>query len=658
MQLFMMGAYTPLDTANAHPNYSEEDVSSLAYILTGYTGTLDHRILYRPALHYTGSKQFLGSEFNDPAHVIDYIASRRQAQMSLFLASKLLHYYVSDNPSNQDLTAFASVVQNNKFQILPSLKWLLGSDIMFRPQYMQAERYKTPLEIVASYYSTLYGRNDYSVIPNGLILGALNFKPYLPGSVFGRDGFNDNTLFYSGTILDSWVNSNYRLVHLEGQTALPPNIATLKKTSSTPDQLVSALSAKLNLGISLPAGTKQQLVGYLGHDMSDANILNVLSLMLDQPEFLSQSGNLQASPIKSTNETSAGADSNLVVVRIRGGIDYQQLVANTSDPAYAADRKSLALTPSDSTPLGKGYVLNNVASALLPMVNSGRATFINAVGLPGQIRAHDIASRQMETGLASDGILANLQKHNPSSALISLSPTPPTMMSGTSSLQIGTNNLSLFPRPEGSTAEPAIETTFKSIVTARKFPSALSQYYGQALFLDGLSTSIAPKAAAARAASTTGQQFSFLSNLMDKNIGNTYYVSANGNYDDHAAEIPRFGPQAKDLFTNLAQFFTQESAKTKLTVVVFSEFGRTDKVNGSGGTDHGIGGGMIVLSNAMKLPTMLGDLHPSKDPNDWTETEIDARDVWSTIFNKLYGVPQDALFGRSTTLSSATVTIP
>jgi uncharacterized protein (DUF1800 family)/uncharacterized protein (DUF1501 family) len=664
MQLFMMGASTPLDPSDAHPNYTETDVNQLAHILTGYAGTPSHQIVFRAAQHYTGPTSFLGSAFNDPAHVIQYIASKRSQQMSLFLASKLMHYYVSDTPSDADLSALASVIVKNNFQILPSLTWLLSSDIMFRPQYMQADRDKTPLELVASYYSALYGRSDYSATPNGTVLAALNFAPYLPGSVFGRDGFNSNALFYSGTILNSWVSSNYRLVHSIGQV-LPPNIAALKQSATTPEQFVSALSAQLYLGATLPTATQRQLVDYLGVGMADSKILDVVSLMLDQPEFLAQGGKLQAAAIPATNETSTSSSPKLVVVRLRGGLDYQQLVANTSDPAYAADRGSLALTPATSHPLGNGYVLNDVASALLPDVTSGQASFINAVGLPGQIRAHDIASRQMETGLASDGILANLQKADPSRALISLSATPPTMMTGTSSLQIGAGNQSLFPRVAGSTAATGIRTAFTALMNSRSFPATLSRYYGQAIFLDTLEAGSAGQTPAGgatartnHAASGTAQQFSELSSLMDQNIGNTYYLAANGSYDDHAAEAARFDPMAKDLFTSLANFYATESAKEKLTVVVFSEFGRTDKVNGSGGTDHGVAGGMVVLSNSTKLPTMLGGLHPSADANDWTDTQIDERDVWSTLFQQLYGVPQTALFGRSTTLASARVTIP
>ena len=664
MQLFMMGAYTPTDTANAHPNYSEEDVSSLAYILTGYTATKAHQVAFKPALHYAGTKNFLGSSFNDPATAIQYIAKQRSGQIALFLASKLMHYYLSDTPSTADLNSFSSEILRNNFQILPSLKWLLSSDIMFRPTYLQADRYKTPLEAVASYYSDLYGRDDYSAVPDSALLSTLNFTPYLPGSVFGRDGFNSNPLFYSGTIVENWVHTTDVLLHPATAAPLPPAVAAARKSATTAEQFVSSLSQSLYLGMQLPAATQKILVDYLGTDMTDQHVRDVTALLIDQPEFLTLSGNLQHTAIQQSNEHATGPDSKLVVVRLRGGMDYQQLVADTADPAYIADRKSLALTPADSTPLGNGYVLNNVAAPLLPIVQSGQLSFVNAVGLPGQIRAHDIASRQMETGLASDGILANLHQHDASRTLVSISPTPPIMMSGTSSLQIGTNNAGLFPGRLGTTTPAPLETIFSSILKARTFPTVLSQYYGQAMFLDGLAhnSSITPtatgKVGAGKAGSTTAQEFSALAGLMNNDVGNTYYLGATGSYDDHVTEAARFDPLAKDLFANLAQFYAKESAKTKITIVVFSEFGRTDVVNGSAGTDHGVAGGMLVLSNAMKLPTMLGAMNPSKDINDWTNTQIDERDVWSTIFSDLYSVPQNALFGRSTTLATAPVTIP
>jgi hypothetical protein len=67
---------------------------------------------------------------------------------------------------------------------------------------------------------------------------------------------------------------------------------------------------------------------------------------------------------------------------------------------------------------------------------------------------------------------------------------------------------------------------------------------------------------------------------------------------------------------------------------------------------------MTVLSNQLHWPTVVGSLSPSTDTYNWTNVIVDERDVWDTIFNVLYGVPVDTLFGRTQTITSYPVTIP
>src|SRR5258708_1249668 len=191
MQLFIIGPYTPLDHNRANPNYSDQDVNNLAYILTGFAadkGT--HTVYFDQKRHYPGTKTFLDSQFNDPQGAIDYIVQQKKTAASEFLANKLLHYYVSDTPSDQDITTFANVITQNNFEIEPSLKWLFASDLMYQTQYMNAYRFKTPMDLVSSYYNLLFGKDSYSVIPNAQELKDLDFTPYHPGSIFGRYGFN------------------------------------------------------------------------------------------------------------------------------------------------------------------------------------------------------------------------------------------------------------------------------------------------------------------------------------------------------------------------------------------------------------------------------------------------------------------------------------
>jgi uncharacterized protein (DUF1800 family) len=683
MQLFLMGQYTPLDTTQSTPNYSDTDVNNFAYLLTGYKSSLVNgvnTVTFDPKAHYTGQKMFLGTavSFTDPEQAIPYIVSQRRTQVSEFLANKILKFYVSDSPEPQDIVTFAGILSQNNFEILPSLKWLFTSDIMYRPQYMDEERYKSPVELVASFYTSLYGRDAYSVIPNATILTDLGYEPMRPGSIFGRPGYNANILFYSGSILDKWIGDTDRILRSNTNS---PSIAQLIATTiiqnkiTTPLALVQYYENLLYHGAKLPTKAESDIVSFVtasstvpdtqALDTTNTKSLNKLLGMLDllyaQPEFIMTGGTPSAVTLpQPLSPSPAVASTTLVVIRLHGGFDYQQLVANIKDPDYASNRQSLNLTGT-SLPLGAGYVLNSAAKALMQFIQSKQAFLVLAVGLPGQVRAHDIASQQMETGLNpyDVGIGAALKKADAGLNLISLTNSPPIFYNGVSSIQMGSSNLLLYPELRTDNESPTGQLHMLSqILNDRELPKESASYYSQVLFLNELAKEDIAQGGLGTPGPTNATQFPFLETLINKGIGNVYYMYADGTYDFHSNEDPKFDEQLQLLTQQIADFYTTESKKTKLTIVIFSEFGRTDKINGNEGTDHGTGGGMTVLSNQLHWPTVVGSLSPSTDTYNWTNVIVDERDVWDTIFNVLYGVPVDTLFGRTQTITSYPVTIP
>lgn len=682
MQLFLIGPYSPLDHSRTTQNYTDQDVNSLAYILTGFTADKqNHTIYFEQNRHFTETKTFLGQNFNDPQGTIDYIVAQKKIQAGEFLANKLLHYYVTDNPSDQDITSFATVIIQNNFEIVPSLKWLFASNIMYEPEYMVEDRYKTPMDLVASYYALLFGKDNYNVVPNASELTDLDFRPYNPGSIFGRDGFNSNILFYSGTIINRWIADTDKLVH----TTVANNISALTNRLLSdptaihqPSDLINEISQQLYLGRTLPQPVQQSLERYLttsdvgkpipfamnSPEYLKTKLPDLISIMLVQPEFIAQNGDLQSTSLPPITEVNGGTKSKLIIVRVRGGWDFQGIWAHTTDPSYIANRKQMALNSSNATVLGNGYMLNNAASSLLSLIQSKEAFLISSVGLPNHSRAHDIAGIQMETGLNQDqnGILGQLAQASPSTSLISLTNTQPLMLKGAQSLQIGSSSLTLYQlgKKKNITYNQSVtvrESDLKQIFTNRLFPKPLAIYYTQALLLDKLANDDIAQGGKGTPGGTNTTQTPFLEKLIDNNIGNTYYMYADNSYDHHAHEDILLNKELQDLFTNIVSFYNDEKAKTKLTVVFFSEFGRTDKINGSNGTDHGQGGGMILLSNVLRLPEMTGTITPSTDSHNWTNVQIDERDVWSTIFNQLYGIPQNELFGRTTTISTYPIAI-
>ena len=266
----------------------------------------------------------------------------------------------------------------------------------------------------------------------------------------------------------------------------------------------------------------------------------------------------------------------------------------------------------------------------------------------------------METGLNQNnvGIVGALENADPTLDLISLTNAPPILYGGASSIQMGSANLSLFPELGTDNASPAGQLhTFEQIIQSRLLPQKSATYYSQIALLNQLGEEDIARGGKGTPGPKNATQFPFLESLVNEHIGNVYYLYADGSYDFHYDEDPDFNTQISGLMKQIVDFYDDESSRTRLTIVIFSEFGRTDKINGNDGTDHGTGGGMTILSNVLHWPMMIGTLSPSTDANNWTNVVVDERDVWSSIFNVLYSVPLPTLFGRTQTIASYPVTI-
>jgi uncharacterized protein (DUF1501 family) len=71
----------------------------------------------------------------------------------------------------------------------------------------------------------------------------------------------------------------------------------------------------------------------------------------------------------------------------------------------------------------------------------------------------------------------------------------------------------------------------------------------------------------------------------------------------------------------------------EVTVVVMSEFGRTIQVNGSGGTDHGRGGAMMIMSGHA-VPGVHGD-YPSGPLTDGPEGDLEVTTDFRTVLTEV-----------------------
>ncbi len=148
-------------------------------------------------------------------NIIEYIFAKRSHQIALFLADRIYRFYIQDTPTRSELDSMAAIILANNFEMLPSIRSILSLDLMYSDTAMNAIRYKNPLELYVGTLKRIRDNNMTGMLrdPNlydTSILRRLNWSPYFPGSVFGRDGFDDSRKWNNAGIQNGWMNiTNY-----------------------------------------------------------------------------------------------------------------------------------------------------------------------------------------------------------------------------------------------------------------------------------------------------------------------------------------------------------------------------------------------------------------------------------------------------------------
>jgi uncharacterized protein (DUF1501 family) len=125
-------------------------------------------------------------------------------------------------------------------------------------------------------------------------------------------------------------------------------------------------------------------------------------------------------------------------------------------------------------------------------------------------------------------------------------------------------------------------------------------------------------------------------------LGTRIIYTQHGGYDTHANEVPNHPRLLTDLSGAIMDFFQDirdHGASENVAMLVFTEFGRRIRDNGSG-CDHGAGGGSFVIGERVK-----GGLYaeyPSLDIDRQTDGDMahtyDFRGLYTTLLEEWMGV--------------------
>jgi uncharacterized protein (DUF1501 family) len=318
-----------------------------------------------------------------------------------------------------------------------------------------------------------------------------------------------------------------------------------------------------------------------------------------------------------------GRDPRLIVVILRGALDGLATVAPTGDPDYAALHGSIALTsngPHAALMLDSFFALHPAMPEFARMYREKRAAVIHAVATSYRDRSHFDGQDVLESGFAGPGrvqsgwlnrALEVLPRGDHVTSGLAIGPTTPLVLRGAAPT-VGWAPVAL--------PQAADDTAMRLVELYNRRDPALASALSQGLQLDKAAQGddMKPKpgtngAGAMRLVARGAAK------LMAADDGPRIAALAFDGWDTHAAEGATNGRLAMLLGAldgAIAAIETEmKDAWGETVVAVVTEFGRTARINGTDGTDHGTATVALLAGGALKGGRVIADWPGLKDAN-------------------------------------------
>jgi len=350
-------------------------------------------------------------------------------------------------------------------------------------------------------------------------------------------------------------------------------------------------------------------------------------------------------------------DKTLVVVQMTGGNDFMNTVVPFTNDHYYDARKKIVLSQDDVLPINDTLAINKNAAPFKRLYDEGRMAIIQGIGYPDSNRSHfrgmDIWHTCEPDRVGSEGWLGM--------AVRELDPKSENVLTGVNIGQGLPRAMSVAGVPVTSISDLEGYGVMNQIEKEQLRDKALQAFkdiYGQAIGSGVVSEYIGKtgldvlKGAdmLGDVASNYQSSVEYADNSIAKSLrdvarihlsglGTRIFYTNHGGYDTHANEMPTHPKLMADLSGAISDFLDdldQHDESENVAILVFTEFGRRMRDNGSG-TDHGSGGGAFLFGKNVK-----GDLYseyPSLAPSDWEHGEdlkhtIDFRGIYGTVLEQ------------------------
>lgn len=371
-------------------------------------------------------------------------------------------------------------------------------------------------------------------------------------------------------------------------------------------------------------------------------------MTLDRRTFLRRSAlgcaalGLPAFDLRSASAATSNAPV-LVTVFMRGAADGLNLVVPERDRThYNALRPNIKLATKDLLALDSNFGLHPALKPLHGLFKSGDLAVLHAAGSPHASRSHFESMDYMER--ANPGSNSGAGWLNNTLGVLGASTAAPSPLQGIGFPREALSLSGTVPTFSAGSLDVATAVTgSRRTALEAMFAGVAGGPAGNARrgfrVMDELAA-VNRATAVSYPASPFGMALKDTAALIKGGTPVRVVALELGGWDHHTDELNRMNGMAAALAGGLAAFWSDLGAaeKARTVVLTMTEFGRTAKENGSGGTDHGHGSVMFALGGAIRggrVVTKWPGIAPAQ-LNEGRDLKVttDFRNVFSEILHK------------------------
>ena len=346
-------------------------------------------------------------------------------------------------------------------------------------------------------------------------------------------------------------------------------------------------------------------------------------------------------------------DPVLVVLQLSGGNDYLNTVIPHTDPQYRDNRRGVGIPDGEILHINGDMGLHPSMGVIRDLYNQGDVAIIHGIGYPDSIRSHfrsmdiwhtcepDKMGTEGWLGLAARDIDPN--KENVVTT-VSFGPSLFRAVAVAGVPVAAVDDLESYGLLTGIASEQRrdkILNRFTQMYSPAVGTGLVMEYLGET-GLEAMKGADILKVAPGMYSSSVeyadtqiARRLKGVAQIHTANLGTRIFYCDYGSFDSHANQMGMHANLWTDVSQAVGDFFDdlkEHDAADNVIMLMFSEFGRRVRDNGSG-TDHGSAGVAFVIGDSVK-GGQYGE-YPSTKPEDLQQGDLvpnlDFRGLYSTV---------------------------